>query len=389
MAIIEHIEREVAITIEREPIGFIVLAPIREVFSIIETVDLSVKLEVRESALILDDAFDEVIVHPREVAYINDSYIIKTIPKINVRETCRITDTAITSNRLTVIERETVEASSDVVFDVGYLSGDVAYISDKAYTFLQTSLNVRDILEINDRAVISSSIVVRDTASISDGYANRLNSKAIVREVANISDNYNVENALVRASIREVFTIKSKIVIEGQTTQHVERETFYIEDTAIPPALENGVAHTCSTETWGMSKYTNFPFSYITSKFATNKKLWSLTGDTDNGSVIHSHILTGQMDFGSTYRKKIDQVYFNGTSETPMKIEVTADTIRGKQFKYEYTLPSINQSHVRNSRASIGKGFISRYYQFKIRSEDTNYKLLDIEANVAEHTRRI
>ena len=83
-------------------------------------------------------------------------------------------------------------------------------------------------------------------------------------------------------------------------------------------------------------------------------------------------------------------MYFDGEADASLSIEVTADTtVRGNVLKHEYKLPQRDQTSARTNRSSIGKGFVSRYYQFKIKSEGVNYKLFDLEANVTKITRRI
>jgi len=138
-----------------------------------------------------------------------------------------------------------------------------------------------------------------------------------------------------------------------------------------------------------MTKYSNYPFITIAGNFAADISLYSIGATTDDGSTIQSIITTGKIDFEVAENKHINYLYINGSSDSQFNVSVTGDTVRALDHTQTFTMPPRNQMNTRNSRVSIGRGFMSRYYQFTIVSNGAQFKLNDIEANVSVSNRRI
>jgi hypothetical protein len=178
--------------------------------------------------------------------------------------------------------------------------------------------------------------------------------------------------------------ISIRVMWNGGVPLH---EVFYADDRAIPPP--SGRAYTCSILTWGMSTYANYPFLTQASKYAAGQNLWRLDALDDYGTPLDAWLVTGAVDLGVSRGKRPSAIYVDGSSSAPLDVWVLGD-VQGVQQGYTYTLDLRDQTNYRNNRALLGKGFRSRYLQFKLRANKyLGFRLLTAELDVAVSPRRV
>lgn len=392
MATITHTEREIAHILDSEPVGVIVLKPLSETFVVSSKLTVIARSSyIKDIAFISDDASGKDIALLSELASIVNRVSSSNTTSVLVSDSATISSKATTSKLVSHIEREVLSISSETSFSNFQTIKSTSYITDKTYASTDAPYITRSLSYAYDDVFVSRPHATKDTASILDDVKLRTFSNLTVNESATITSDAVFGSSKLEVTVRDIAIARSAFSTTSfkTTIVYVERDVAYSYSRAIPPILDGGTAYTCSTETWGMSRYSNFPFSSMTKNYAAGVSLWSLSGDTDNNETIYGNVLTNKMDFGNPAFKNISQVYFNGIANGQLKLGVTADTARGKEFTYTYPLPRRNQTSLRNNRVSIGKGYFSRYYQFRLLSDGVPFELLDIEPYISQNNKRI
>lgn len=137
-----------------------------------------------------------------------------------------------------------------------------------------------------------------------------------------------------------------------------------------------------NTLTGAVSEYTNYAFDSLTNTLAGDATgLYTLGGDTDNGTEIVSEVVTGKTLWGSSLKKRLDHVYFS------MKGEGSGELIvRGEADDYRYVFPVRASGQ---SRSVPGKGIRENYLAFGFSNPDGEDFTLDrIEVVVAQSKSR-
>ena len=384
MSTVTEIVRDTALLIEREPRSVWDIAPIRETATfVVRAAGAPVSL-LREVGGLNDAA------HPHSYAVITDGVLIDDTVTRSVRRTrvlsevARLNDRVVLGVRVTDVLRETAELNDTVEFSVEVAVRESARLDDTVTTTRTTSRSLREVARLRSRAVIPVTSVVRDVAELNDDASSRLRSRVNVREVAQVSET--VSSVLRQPNIlREVARFTSRLT-SVMSTGGTLRDVAYFSDAAVPPSY--GRAYTCSIVTWGMSTLSNFPFTTMAGKYGAGNNLWRLDGDDDYGMPISSHIATGVMDMGSDQMKRLSAVYVAGSSDEPVTVTVIGD-VNGAKESYDYDLELRDQTDYRNNRALVGKGFRSRFVQFRIGGTAIKYKLLSAKADTSVTTRRV
>ena len=112
-----------------------------------------------------------------------------------------------------------------------------------------------------------------------------------------------------------------------------------------------------NTLTGAVSEYSNFAFDSITDTHSASATgLYTLGGDTDNGTEIVAEIVTGKPLWGDQRKKRLDMVWLS------MKGEGTAELIvQGENDEWRYNFPVRATGQ---SRAKPGLGIRENYLAF-------------------------
>ncbi|MGH7176133.1 MAG: hypothetical protein ACREJC_02025 [Tepidisphaeraceae bacterium] len=84
-----------------------------------------------------------------------------------------------------------------------------------------------------------------------------------------------------------------------------------------------------------------------------------LEGDTDDGVLISSFILSGLTDLGDEFKKRIKAVYLGVRSTGNLLLKVVAD-----EQTYVYTVQTSGMDALKRVRGTVGLGLYGNYWQF-------------------------
>lgn len=147
-------------------------------------------------------------------------------------------------------------------------------------------------------------------------------------------------------------------------------ESLLLEDAlSINEAL---VAYAVNTNTGALSEYSNFNFNSLT-KFngrfygATDEGIFELAGDTDDGVEIDASVLFGTTDLStdevlSENMKRLPAVYLGLSTAGDMILTVTTPAGGANA----YTLTPATATSLHTGRMLLGKGVVSRYWDFEL-----------------------
>lgn len=129
-----------------------------------------------------------------------------------------------------------------------------------------------------------------------------------------------------------------------------------------------------NTDSGAPSEYTNFNFESMCrlndQYYAVSADgLYRLGGQTDAGDPIMARILTGEMDFGVDELKRIEQAVIGYTAQGELVLKVTTN-YRGERQEHWYKAPKCVDGELTETRVAVGKGLVSRYYQFELCNQD-------------------
>ena len=393
MALVTELVLETAAFAEREPRSVWGIAPVRETAEVGDALGAYVQGAVSETAVLDDTSYPDVLTAFREVATLNDAVSAGVTRVYEVRSRGFLDDRVTIGAGLEQVVSETAELNSYITSEVPTNLRESAALGDTASITITYSRNVRDGAQLNDRAAPSSELSVRDNVLIADTPTFRSVTRQTEREAAVLNDSA-TPVLLLNVLAKDAAELSDNVDIT-LLYELVARDTFYIQDIASGTRIDNsattpamdGTAYTCSTDSWAMSKLTNFPFLSMAGDKAAGANLWQLGGTSDNGAPLKSNIKTGFMDMGDTSLKRTSAMYFGGTASRPMTVDVTGD-VNGVSTTESYGLSIRAQDDYRSNRVLLGKGFRSRYIQVNISATDTTYNLVSVEADVAKTNRR-
>lgn len=150
-----------------------------------------------------------------------------------------------------------------------------------------------------------------------------------------------------------------------------------------------------NTASLAPSEYRNFDFNSMARLgdryYGVNDEgLFLLDGSDDAGDPIEASILTGQLDFGSSYLKRCEYAHvgYTASGELVMKVITTQDGARTERW---YKAKTTVAGDDREGRFKLGKGVKSRYWQFEwVNVEGADFELDRVEfTGLIELDRRV
>ena len=138
-----------------------------------------------------------------------------------------------------------------------------------------------------------------------------------------------------------------------------------------------------NTLTGAVSEYAGFDFHAITPTHAGSAVgLYALGGDLDVAPAIDAVAITGDTQWGSSLRKRMDGVFYGlpaTTGEGTCVVQGSSNT-----YEYDFTIRPEGES-----RAMPGKGISENYLAFGFKNvAGSNFVLDKIEVNVVQSTTR-
>jgi hypothetical protein len=384
MTIETEVVRSTAYFHEREPSSRFA-ATLREVFLVNDSLFVTPSANVREVFLADDNVVQSAFSLLHEVARVHGIAIPSTRYTALAREVARFSDDLFGQRHATATLREVAHLLGRAVAPPTASLHEVARIFGRAAGGGTFAVTLREVFQADSHAYPTTSFRVREVLLIDDAVVPHNRSRATVHEVAHFTDAaWGV--LLAREHLHEVFRANDHISARS-TWRPLLREVFYADDRALPPPT--GRAYTANILTFGMSTYLNYPFLTKAGNYAAGANLWRLDATTDYNTEIAAWVTTGKLDLGMARSKRPSAIYAAGSSLEPLTVTVTGD-VNGQLAEFTYTLDLRDQTDYRNNRAFLGKGFRSRYLQFKLGTvKYLGFRLLNAEVDVAVSPRRV
>lgn len=115
--------------------------------------------------------------------------------------------------------------------------------------------------------------------------------------------------------------------------------------------------------------------------------LYELGGDSDDGKIIEAEVVTGQMDFGTIDRKRVEQFDLGYTAAGDLQAVVSCEGFAPSEPQ---TLEAREMRTAHTSRIRVGKGMVGRYWKLELKNrEGADFELFNVQSKVALSTRRM
>ena len=147
-----------------------------------------------------------------------------------------------------------------------------------------------------------------------------------------------------------------------------------------------------NTETSGMTRYTDLPvqsLAVVGGKVLGlgDAGLYEFAGDTDAGAAITSSVITGRLTLGSEAVKRLGDmiVSYNATGPMQLRVHVYGGVNQGA---YTYAMLPRAADAPRANRMKVGKGLVSKFWQFEWFGVGTRFDVTNVTVDVASSTNR-
>lgn len=150
-------------------------------------------------------------------------------------------------------------------------------------------------------------------------------------------------------------------------------------------------AHVMNTTNNAVTEYTGFrfnSFAQIAGSYygAGPDGLYRLDGSTDAGSNINWQARTGQIDDKQVGLKRLPEVVMGLRASGPVRVRVYPDDDR----YYDYMLPNVKTTTIRQQRVKVGKGMKARWFAVELQGVANAAMEMDsMQLNMTPTTRRI
>lgn len=301
------------------------------------------------------------------------------------------------------LANETAEIKSSVVLGWTQAVTETATLDDAVQQAIYTLAREEATLDDSVQSRTRSIQVVTDSFSIYSDLPSNNGALAVETFVVTSSAQHGVrtttvvteqlqvnDNIVTLATARD--TAESELLVNDAVVHNLHGanlavEQFYIGDTLIDPRR---TAWAADIRQLGMSRYDGLQSKQMAvikgvTVGVSDTGLFKFTGS----KPVKAAITTGKRDFSSDQKKRIEGVFAYGESDSRLQLTVKCDK-RGEEVEYDYEFMNRLTENTRNTRAKVGKGLASRYYQFTISNPDgADFALRRLFADVGVSTRRI
>ncbi len=297
----------------------------------VDNVIISWLLNLSES-LGVDDAFIATI-YGEIAEYINvrDSLNVIAQYSLGVDDAILITDEAIAKWLISLVETVGIE--------------DAALAVNAIYEAVSESLTLAETLEILGvwNRNVSETITMSDTASLmfyllesvedSLGVADTVSVVSIIAEI--LSESLSVADDVIGSRKFALVALESLDIVDDVASNSRYGLTVQEMLSVNLTMILDGEVYECfvlNTSKFHPSAYSNFSFnSYCVFRnraFAANSLgIFEITGDTDNGSDIHTGLILHDTDFGLPSKKKFRKAYLTIDGDNPLLV-MESDGVR-------------------------------------------------------------
>lgn len=296
-----------------------------------------------------------------EIAALDDSTLSGTDVYQDVNELAEIKGVVLTQFDSSVTD--SADLSDQIVCAIGTSFAEVASLSNLLVaennlvsTTIETALLTGSFVPSSSSAIFEQGVAT-DTVSHTARFASLTTETAYLDEL--LAGQLNPLNLLL-----ETATATSSLVANTATGYTEVTDTFYGSGSLIP--LAKHTAWVTSTKQWAMSRYDELSSTELVGALGVSREGVFVL---DKNSPVQASILTGKSDFGSDKLKRVESMYVCGEALFPLTLTVFADQ-DGEEVEYEYLYQPRANENTRTNRGFIGRGLISRFWQFKISNPD-------------------
>jgi len=145
-------------------------------------------------------------------------------------------------------------------------------------------------------------------------------------------------------------------------------------------------------ESHAPSRYTDLPANSITTfagvAYISNAGgIYAVDAATDAGRAVNASFTLAEDDFNDSHEKKVPVVYVSASTAGKLKLQAVVN--KKAPLYYEFNDDRAAVGEVRGMRATLGKGLVGRFWQFKISNiAGDDFEVDSIEINPVKLARR-
>lgn len=285
-----------------------------------------------------------------------------------------ITESIVLSSTLSSIQSKVIELEETIKLTHS-LQEKVVYL-----TLLTETLRVLDLIDHGKLESLTDQIILQDSINSLGRLVN------VLLESIGITSTV-TPNTINLISLSDTFSINSTSLAKGIMKESVD-ESFIL---SIPTASgqDTYLAYLLSPETMSVSNYNNYNFDGCTKfkdkyLFFNSTGLYEYGGKRDNNSVYSAYVETIAFNFGSSNLKQVPSIYLGHTSSGYIYLKVKTDGRKESHYKLNKRTENLNTQKI-----DIGKGLISRYFQFELVTDADDFSVESIDFYPVELRRKI
>jgi hypothetical protein len=379
---VPNIQFDVVLTnnvVARETVGSIETATVLELSTVFEDV-------VPVTNLVLTD-----LVRSTEYLVLSTAFNTEMIERVSASEVLAGYGATLVEDWLTAVgtQESTVRAQGQLrseaiaqdqpvgEVDRGYFVHDQLVASE----FLRTEISVPlEVLVLaNDRTVLGFAVTAPET--VGDTYA-------FAESIGQVAVHVQCLETLLASAIVESLVGTTNGVYEMLAVEYI---TVY-DRVEVVEALDS-FAWVMNSQSLAHSYYDGFVDFNSAAQLGKRaymlspSGLYELGGDSDDGKIIEAEVVTGQMDFGTIDRKRVEQIDLGYVASGDLQAVVSCE---GFAPSDPQTLEVREMQTAHTSRVRVGKGMVGKYWKFELKNrEGADFELFSIQSKVALSTRRM
>lgn len=345
---------------------------------------------VQESIEVADSITEGKLLLITDNFKISDSAYGKTLTSSLVNESLKIRDSVVSERLISDLIEESLQVAVSVQDRLLAVTQEELTISDEVSGLRKTQALLHDRVKISDDLFGVRRIQIEDFATISDEAFGTRKLTELVDVQANLVDEIIQTNRQF-----EMIFDTFKVSDQSYGTLKAESlavETLLIEDDVVGENLISDWAWTGNTDTWGMSRYSDYPYSELT---VIDGTLYGVTVNgiyaLDSDQKLVGKFTTAKIDIGEGGLVHPNAAYLEYVlSGDDKELGITVSTTQsGDERKYTYYLPKENSNYLTNGRVIFGRGLRGRHFAFELSVRATNAQINDLSIDFTKTKRRV
>lgn len=345
---------------------------------------------VQENLKVADSITESKLLIITDNFKISDSAYGKTLTSSSVSESLKIRDSVVSNRLISDLIEESLQVAVSVQDHLLTISQEKITIDDEVSGLRKTQTLSHDRIKISDNLFGVRRVQIEDFATISDeAFGTRKLTELVdvqvnlVDEIVQTNRQFEMLVDTLKVSDQSYGTLKAGSLAV---------ETLLIEDDVVGENLISDWAWTGNTDTWGMSRYSDYPYNELavidgTLYGVTTNGIYAL----DSEQELVGKFTTAKIDIGKGGLVHPNTAYLEYVlSGDDKELGITVSTTQsGDERKYTYYLPKENSNHLTNGRVIFGRGLHGRHFAFELSVRATNAQINDLSVDFTKTKRRV